>query len=55
VLEHLKSTIGVAVGDMEEAIKAGTIWCPSSQEKVVANAPKKVIKCPITAVPALAT
>jgi len=28
LLEHMKSTIGVAVGNMEEAIKAGTIWCP---------------------------
>jgi hypothetical protein len=54
LLERMKSTIGVAVGNMEEAIKAGTIWCPSSQENVVANTPKKVIKCPVAAVPALA-
>ena len=46
LLECMKSTIGVAVGNMEEAIKAGTIWCPSSQENVVANTPKKSNKMP---------
>jgi hypothetical protein len=51
----MKLTIGVTVGNMEEAVKAGTIWCPLSQENFVANTPKKVIKCPVAAVPALAT
>jgi hypothetical protein len=46
LLERMKSTIGVAVGNMEEAIKAGTIWCPLSQENVVANTPKKSNKMP---------
>jgi hypothetical protein len=46
LLEHLKSTIRVTVGNMEEAIKADTIWCPSSQENVVANTPKKSNKMP---------
>jgi hypothetical protein len=37
----MKSTIGVAVGNMETAIKAGTICCPSFQDKIVAKPPQK--------------
>ena len=46
LLEHMKSTIGVAVGNMEEAIKAATIRCPLPQENVVANTLKKSNKMP---------
>ncbi len=46
LIECMKSTIGIAVGNMEEAIKGGTIWCPSSQEHVVANTPKNSNKMP---------
>ncbi|MFN9981841.1 MAG: hypothetical protein ACK53Y_18090, partial [bacterium] len=49
LLERMKLTIGVTVGNMEEAVKAGTIWCPLSQENFVANTPKKGIKCPVIA------
>jgi hypothetical protein len=41
LLEYMKLTIGVAVGNMEEEIKAGTIWCPLPQDNIVANTPKK--------------
>ena len=42
----MKSTIGVAVGNMGEAIKAATIRCPLPQENVVANTLKKSNKMP---------
>ena len=41
LIDRMKSTIGVAVGNMEAAIKAGTIWCPSSQENASEKTPKR--------------
>jgi hypothetical protein len=41
LLDRMKSTIGVAVGNMETVITAGTIWCPSSQDNIVTKTPQK--------------
>ncbi len=34
LIERMKSTIGVAVGNMETAIKSGALWCPSQEENI---------------------
>jgi hypothetical protein len=37
----MKSTIGVAVGNMETAIKSGALWCPSQEETISDKTPKR--------------
>jgi hypothetical protein len=37
----MKSTIGVVVGNMETAIKSGTLWCPSQEENIAEKMPKR--------------
>ena len=34
LMARMKNTIGVAVSAMESHIKAGTIWCPKSEEEM---------------------
>jgi len=41
LIERMKSTIGVAVGNMETAIKSGALWCPSQEETISDKTPKR--------------
>ena len=41
LIERMKSTIGVAVGNMETAIKSGTLWRPSQKENIAERTPKR--------------
>jgi hypothetical protein len=41
LIEGMKSTIGVAVGNMETAIKSGTLWRPSQKENIAERTPKR--------------
>jgi len=46
LIERMKSTIGVAVGNMETAIKSGALWCPSQEENIADKTPKRRNKAP---------
>jgi hypothetical protein len=53
----MKFTIGVAVSNLETAIKSGTLWCPSKEENFLKRHQKgetKHLKHLIKAVPAQA-
>jgi hypothetical protein len=41
LIERMESTIGVAVGNMETAIKSGTLWCPPQEENIAERTPKR--------------